>query len=98
MPQMASQEPTEDEIWNVIDFANLNPQHDRPMIIQALKVLSSAQVVFPNCDALHRLENQAVYPADASLLPFFQDNSRNVESVVIQYFDDPAAVRFLHLA
>ncbi|PHH90493.1 hypothetical protein CDD83_3526 [Cordyceps sp. RAO-2017] len=54
----ASQEPGEDEISQVIDFANLNPEDDRSMVIQALK-----------------------------------DNGGNVESVVMQYFDNPATFR-----
>lgn len=41
---MASMDPTEGEISQVIDFASLNPEDDRSMVIQALKV-SSAQVL-----------------------------------------------------
>jgi hypothetical protein len=35
---MASMDPTEEEISQVIDFASLNPADDRDMVIQALKV------------------------------------------------------------
>ncbi|KAG5923977.1 hypothetical protein E4U42_004776 [Claviceps africana] len=50
--------PSEDEISQVIDFAGLSPQDDRPMVIQALK-----------------------------------DNNCNVESVVMQYFDNSESFR-----
>ncbi|KAM4056354.1 ubiquitin interaction domain-containing protein [Hirsutella rhossiliensis] len=55
---MASKEPSEDQISQVIDFASLDPHDDRSLVIQALK-----------------------------------DNSGNVESVVMQYFDNPASFR-----
>jgi hypothetical protein len=35
---MASMEPSEDDISQVVDFAGLNPIDDRAMIINALKV------------------------------------------------------------
>jgi hypothetical protein len=40
---MASMEPSEDEIGQVIDFAGLDPVDDRFMVAQALKVSSSRQ-------------------------------------------------------
>ncbi|KAJ6789720.1 hypothetical protein PWT90_00584 [Aphanocladium album] len=55
---MASMEPTEGEISQVIDFAGLNRLDDRGMVIQALK-----------------------------------NNSRNVEAVVMSYFDNPDGFR-----
>ncbi|KAL7790935.1 hypothetical protein V8C37DRAFT_383706 [Trichoderma ceciliae] len=50
---MASMDPSEDEVSQVVDFAGLNPVDDRTMIINALK-----------------------------------NNNRNVETVVMQYFDN----------
>ncbi len=38
---MATMEPTEDEISQVIDFAGLDRMDDRGMVIQALKVAMS---------------------------------------------------------
>lgn len=35
---MATMDPTDDEISQVIDFANLDPHQDRTLVIQALKV------------------------------------------------------------
>ncbi|OAR02612.1 hypothetical protein LLEC1_02514 [Akanthomyces lecanii] len=55
---MATMEPTEDEISQVIDFAGLDRMDDRGMVIQALK-----------------------------------QNGRNVESVVMAYFDNPDSFR-----
>ncbi|POR37933.1 Uncharacterized protein TPAR_01866 [Tolypocladium paradoxum] len=55
---MASKEPSEEEIMQVIDFASLDPHNDRSMVIQALK-----------------------------------NNSGSVETVVMQYFDNPASFR-----
>ncbi|EQK98555.1 ubiquitin interaction domain-containing protein [Ophiocordyceps sinensis CO18] len=55
---MASREPSEEEILQVIDFASLDSHDDRSMVIQALK-----------------------------------ENAGNVESVVMQYFDDPTSFR-----
>ncbi|PTB69575.1 hypothetical protein BBK36DRAFT_1165829 [Trichoderma citrinoviride] len=54
---MASMEPSEDDISQVVDFAGLNPIDDRAMIINALK-----------------------------------NNNRNVETVVMQYFDNSESV------
>ena len=42
---MASHEPSEGEISQVIDFAGLDPQEDRPMAIQALKVSEVATML-----------------------------------------------------
>lgn len=55
---MASMEPSEDDISQVVDFAGLNPIDDRAMIINALK-----------------------------------NNNRNVETVVMQYFDNSESFR-----
>ncbi|KAL6878982.1 hypothetical protein J3F83DRAFT_271607 [Trichoderma novae-zelandiae] len=55
---MASTEPSEDDISQVVDFAGLNPVDDRTMIINALK-----------------------------------NNNRNVEAVVMQYFDNSESFR-----
>ncbi|KAH6611318.1 ubiquitin interaction domain-containing [Trichoderma cornu-damae] len=55
---MASMDPSEDEISQVVDFAGLNPVDDRTMIINALK-----------------------------------NNNRNVETVVMQYFDNSETFR-----
>ncbi|RFU81610.1 ubiquitin interaction domain-containing [Trichoderma arundinaceum] len=55
---MASMDPSEDEVSQVIDFAGLNPVDDRTTIINALK-----------------------------------NNNRNVETVVMQYFDNPESFR-----
>ncbi|XWX00063.1 hypothetical protein V2A60_008080 [Cordyceps javanica] len=55
---MASMEPTDDEISQVIDFAGLNRIDDRSMVIQALK-----------------------------------NNGRNVETVLMSYFDNPDSFR-----
>ncbi|KAJ4255422.1 hypothetical protein NW762_009417 [Fusarium torreyae] len=55
---MASLEPSEDEINQVIEFASLDSHHDRFMVAQALK-----------------------------------SNSRNVEQVVMQYFDNSDSFR-----
>lgn len=41
---MASMEPTEEEISQVIDFAGLNHEDDRTMVIQALKVLVARRI------------------------------------------------------
>lgn len=41
---MASMEPTEEEISQVIDFAGLNHEDDRTMVIQALKVLVACRI------------------------------------------------------
>lgn len=57
---MASMEPSEQEISQVIDFASLSPADDRFLVTQALK-----------------------------------SNNRNVETVVMQYFDNPESVRAL---
>jgi hypothetical protein len=35
---MASMEPSEDEVSQVVDFAGLNPVDDRTMIMNALRV------------------------------------------------------------
>ncbi|KAF7544027.1 hypothetical protein G7Z17_g10270 [Cylindrodendrum hubeiense] len=55
---MASMEPSEQEISQVIDFASLSPADDRFLVTQALKT-----------------------------------NNRNVETVVMQYFDNPESFR-----
>ncbi|KPM41253.1 hypothetical protein AK830_g5329 [Neonectria ditissima] len=55
---MASMEPSEGEISQVIDFASLSPTDDRSLVTQALK-----------------------------------SNNRNVEAVVMQYFDNPESFR-----
>ncbi|PON26911.1 hypothetical protein TGAM01_v204412 [Trichoderma gamsii] len=55
---MASMEPSEDEVSQVVDFAGLNPVDDRIMIINALR-----------------------------------NNNRNVETVVMQYFDNSESFR-----
>ncbi|KAK7421394.1 hypothetical protein QQX98_002288 [Neonectria punicea] len=55
---MASMEPSEEEISQVIDFASLSPSDDRSLVTQALK-----------------------------------SNNRNVETVVMQYFDNPESFR-----
>lgn len=51
-------DPTDEEISQVIDFANLDPQQDRTLVIQALK-----------------------------------KKDRNVEAVVMEYFDDATSFR-----
>ncbi|KAL7937166.1 hypothetical protein V8C35DRAFT_294934 [Trichoderma chlorosporum] len=55
---MASMEPSEDDISQVIDFAGLNPVDDRALVINALR-----------------------------------NNNRNVETVVMQYFDNSESFR-----
>ncbi|KAK4066945.1 uncharacterized protein Triagg1_7945 [Trichoderma aggressivum f. europaeum] len=55
---MASMEPSEDDISQVVDFAGLNPVDDRHMVINALR-----------------------------------NNNRNVETVVMQYFDNSESFR-----
>ncbi|KAL7945544.1 hypothetical protein V8C42DRAFT_323454 [Trichoderma barbatum] len=55
---MASTEPSEDDISQVIDFAGLNPVDDRTMVMNALR-----------------------------------NNDRNVETVVMQYFDNSESFR-----
>lgn len=55
---MASMEPSEDEVSQVVDFAGLNPVDDRTMITNALR-----------------------------------NNNRNVETVVMQYFDNSESFR-----
>ncbi|KAL9471219.1 hypothetical protein ACSS6W_009160 [Trichoderma asperelloides] len=55
---MASMEPSEDEVSQVVDFAGLHPVDDRTMIMNALR-----------------------------------NNNRNVETVVMQYFDNSESFR-----
>ncbi|KAJ6438315.1 LOW QUALITY PROTEIN: ubiquitin interaction domain-containing protein [Purpureocillium lavendulum] len=56
--KMASREPTEEEISQILEVANFNPQDDRAMVIQALK-----------------------------------SNGCNIETVLMQLFDNPVTFR-----
>ncbi len=48
---MASREPTEEEISQILEIANFDPHDDRAMVIQALKVRLPA----PKLDPASRL-------------------------------------------
>ena len=79
---MASTEPTPDEVSQVIDFAGLDPVEDRTMIIQALKV----------CLRRGELKFFLRFLCLGRVTDELQNNSRNVETVVMSYFDNPASV------
>lgn len=76
--------PSEEEISQVIDFAGLSPQDDRPMVIQALKVRQPRLR-----HAWHAGQGETSL---ANLIRDFQENGGNVEAVVMQYFDNPESV------